>query len=100
MDDWERRLHEAIDRCDLFLLFWTASAARSEWVERETRYALERQAASPREEPHIMPVFLEPEAPSVPEYLKSRHFDSLTRLAMRGAEAERTSSRRAPTVSH
>jgi hypothetical protein len=88
MDDWEHRLHEAIDQCDLFLLFWTANAAHSEWVEQETRYALRRQAASVDEMPDIMPVFLEPDAPRPPEWLKSRHFDSLLRLAMRGAAAE------------
>ena len=88
MDDWERRLHEAIDQCDLFLLFWTANAAHSEWVEQETRYALTRQADSVDEIPDIMPVFLEPDAPRPPEWLKSRHFDSLLRLAMRGAAAE------------
>jgi hypothetical protein len=88
MDDWERRLHEAINHCDLFLLFWTASAARSEWVERETRYALACQKASRAEEPDIMPIFLGPEAPVVPGWLKSRQFDSLIRLAMRGAQSE------------
>jgi len=50
MENWESRLHEAIDQCDLFLLFWTGSAARSEWVERETRYALARQTSSGRED--------------------------------------------------
>ena len=29
MEHWEHRLHEAIDGCDLFLLFWTADAAHS-----------------------------------------------------------------------
>jgi hypothetical protein len=91
MDDWEQRLHEAIDHCDLFLLFWTKSAAHSEWVEREARYALACQAA--REEPDIWPLFLEAEAPKVPDWLKSRQFDSLIRLAMRGADAERQSGR-------
>ncbi len=87
-------MHEAIGRCDLFLLFWTASAAHSEWVERETQIALERQAKT--EEPDIMPVFLEPEAPNPRDWLKSRHFDSLLRLAMRGAAAERASGRPSP----
>jgi len=91
MDDWERRLHDAIDTCDLFLLFWSASAARSAWVEREARYALSRQSASASEEPDVMPIFLDPEAPPKPEWLNGRQFDSLTRLAMRGAHAERRS---------
>ncbi len=86
MEKWERRLHEAIDDCDLFLLFWTTSAAQSQWVERETRYALERQAASGDDRPDVMPVFLEPDAPTPPPWLKAHHFDSLLRLAMRGAQ--------------
>jgi hypothetical protein len=89
MEDWEWRIRQAIDHCDLFLLFWTASAAGSHYVHREIEYALARQKASPNEEPDIMPVFLEPKAPDPPWYLQSRHFDSLLRLAMRGAEAER-----------
>jgi hypothetical protein len=88
MEQWEHRLHDAIDSCDLFLLFWTASSAHSEWVERETRYALERQSRSAEEMPDIMPVFLDADAPQPPEWLKSRHFDSILRLAMRGAQAE------------
>jgi len=92
MEDWERRLHHEIDNCDLFLLFWTNAAARSEWVERETKYALARQKSSARDEPDIMPIFLEPDAPRPPDWLKDRHFDSILRLAMRGADAERRSN--------
>jgi len=91
IDHWEEKLHEAIDSCDLFLLFWSASAARSPWVEREARYALSRQSASPSEEPDVMPIFLDPKAPTAPIWLKGRQFDNLTRLAMRGAHAERRS---------
>jgi hypothetical protein len=60
MEHWESRLHQEIDGCDLFLLFWTGSAARSEWVERETRYALARQSTSSDGAPEIAPIFLEP----------------------------------------
>lgn len=88
MEDWEKRLHEAIDQCDLFLLFWTASAAQSQWVERETRYAMQRQGSSLQEMPDIAPIFLDPDPPHPPEWLRSRHFDSILRLAMRGAAAE------------
>jgi hypothetical protein len=88
MEHWEPRLHREIDGCDLFLVFWTASAARSEWVERETRYALARQTASSDGAPDISPIFLEPDPPRPPEWLHSRHFDSLLRLAMRGAAAD------------
>jgi TIR domain len=89
MEHWESRLHQEIDGCDLFLLFWTGSAARSEWVERETRYALARQSTSSDGAPEIAPIFLEPDPPRPPDWLRrSRHFDSLLRLAMRGAAAD------------
>jgi hypothetical protein len=93
MEHWEPRLHQEIDGCDLFLLFWTGSAARSEWVERETRYALARQSASSDGAPEIAPIFLEPDPPRPPDWLRSRHFDSLLRLAMRGAAADAESKR-------
>lgn len=88
MEDWEPRLHSAINECDLFLLFWTASASRSEWVEREARYAVARQKKTNEEMPDVMPVFLEPEAPQPPDWIKDRHFDSMLRLAMQGAQAD------------
>lgn len=37
---WEKELYRQIDRCDLFLLFWSQAAKRSEWVRKETQYAL------------------------------------------------------------
>jgi len=35
-----------------------------------------------------MPVFLEPQAPKPPDWIKDRHFDSMLRLAMQGAQAD------------
>jgi hypothetical protein len=40
---WEEELYRRIDECDLFLLFWSASARELEWVRREVVRALERQ---------------------------------------------------------
>lgn len=40
---WERELYRRIDECDLFILMWSDSARRSEWVIREAEYALECQ---------------------------------------------------------
>jgi hypothetical protein len=34
-DRWARRLYDEIDRCDLFMLFWSRAAGRSEWVAKE-----------------------------------------------------------------
>jgi hypothetical protein len=32
---WEKALYGEIDRCDVFLLFWSRAAAASEWVSKE-----------------------------------------------------------------
>jgi hypothetical protein len=74
---WERRLYEEIDRCDLFLLFWSKSAAQSEWVLREAELAVARQNASPDEEPDIAPIILEgPPVPQpIPDSLKHLQFN-------------------------
>jgi hypothetical protein len=41
---WSKRIELGIDECDLFLLFWSREAKRSDWVRREVRYALTRKA--------------------------------------------------------
>jgi hypothetical protein len=56
---WEKQLYRYIDDCDLFLLFWSSAAKRSEWVLREVRYALERAARDPFGRPEIRPLILE-----------------------------------------
>jgi TIR domain len=56
-DRWERELYRAIDRCDLFLLFWSSEARQSKWVRREVAYALARKSAEPP--PEIQPVIIE-----------------------------------------
>lgn len=76
-DRWERRLYEEIDRCDLFILFWSRAAGRSEWVAKEIDRALGRRRSTPDELPDISPVALEslklaPPPPALAEY----HFDS------------------------
>src|SRR5690606_29235346 len=38
--DWNEELYEMIETADIFQLFWSSSAASSEWVEKEWRYAL------------------------------------------------------------
>lgn len=38
---WERALMQALDECERVMVFWSASAARSVWVEREWRCALQ-----------------------------------------------------------
>jgi hypothetical protein len=91
-ESWERRLYEEIDRCDLFLLFWSSHARASEWVLKEIQYALARRKSSDDERPDIVPVILEgPPPPSPPEFMKDIHFnDSLVYVlaGVRGAKSE------------
>jgi predicted component of type VI protein secretion system len=56
---WEKRLYQEIDRCDVFYLFWSSKAKDSEWVIKETEYALARQARSGNGEPDVIPVIIE-----------------------------------------
>lgn len=76
---WERRLYQEIDRCDVFYLFWSSKAKDSEWVMKETEYALARRAASANGDPDIIPIIIEgPPSATPPESLKDIHFnDSL-----------------------
>lgn len=76
---WEKRLYQEIDRCDVFYLFWSSKAKDSEWVMKETNYALARRAGSGDGDPDIVPVIIEgPPPPAPPESLKDIHFnDSL-----------------------
>ena len=45
-DQWAARLYQEIDRCDLFLLFWSSNAKQSQWVMKEVEYALARRKSS------------------------------------------------------
>ena len=40
-ENWENRLLEEIPQRDLFCLFWSLAASKSEWVEKEWRAALD-----------------------------------------------------------
>ena len=37
---WEKRTYEEIRNSDLFLLFWSRHAQKSDWVIKEAEYAL------------------------------------------------------------
>mgnify|MGYP001359811501 CR=1 FL=1 len=89
-EQWEARLYHEIDTCDLFLLFWSSHAARSEWVLREAQYAMDRQKLSPGGEvPDITPVILEgPPIPPPPDSLRHLHFNDYLRYFIVGAESE------------
>lgn len=90
---WEKRLYEEIDRCDVFYLFWSTQAKASEWVLKETEYALARRAASAEGTPDIIPVIIEgPPPPTPPEALKDIHFNDSLIFVLAGVEAARTAN--------
>jgi hypothetical protein len=84
---WQRRLFEEIDKCDLFLLFWSSSAARSDWVLKEAQYALNRCRSSADQLPEITPIVLEgPPIPTPPNELAEIHFNDALRYVIAAAE--------------
>jgi hypothetical protein len=87
---WASRIYEEIDRCDLFLLFWSTNALRSDWVIKEAEYALSRHKASGEELPEIMPIVLEgPPVPPPPQSLKDIHFNDPLRYVIFAEEQSR-----------
>jgi hypothetical protein len=73
-EDWKERLRHEIEVRDIFYLFWSQAASRSQWVEREWRLALEARGLD-----FIDPVPLDPptKAPPPPE-LSDLHFNEWT----------------------
>jgi hypothetical protein len=76
---WENALYREIDSCDVFLLFWSKTAAASEWVLKEIDYAVARKQGDDEHPPAIQPVPIEgPPIVPPPPSLKDLHFnDSL-----------------------
>ena len=70
-DRWEKQLYRHIDECDVLFLFWSSSAKKSQWVEREWKYALDRKG-----DDFVRPVIIEgpPIVPPPPE-LAHLHFN-------------------------
>jgi hypothetical protein len=88
---WEQRLYQEIDRCDVFYLFWSSHAKASEWVMKETEYALARRASSGNGDPDIIPVIIEgPPPPIPPEALKDIHFNDCLLYVLAGIEGHAT----------
>lgn len=73
---WQDGLYRNIDRSDVLFLFWSRAASRSEWIEKEVRYALQLKAGDDEHPPEIVPVILQgpPEVPP-PSYLPDLHFN-------------------------
>jgi WD40 repeat protein len=84
-DRWLRKLEAGIDRCDLFLLFWSKHAKESRWVKQEVEYALARQGGDDLAAPEIRPVILERVEPW--KELSHLHFDDRVLYFMRRPNA-------------
>jgi hypothetical protein len=85
---WEKALYREIDRCDVFLLFWSKAAAASEWVSKEIDYALARQGYDADNPPAIQPVPIEgpPIAPPPPRLAELHFNDALLAQISRAVE--------------
>lgn len=70
-EDWNDKLYDLIEQADIFQLFWSKTAAESEFVEREWRHALSLD----RDETNfIRPVYWAEPMPPVPTELGGIHF--------------------------
>jgi hypothetical protein len=73
---WEKQLYRRIDEADLFLLFWSRAARQSEWVRRETQYAIRCKRGNELAPPAIKPVVIEGPPPPKPwPELRGLHFN-------------------------
>ncbi|HEX2623544.1 MAG TPA: toll/interleukin-1 receptor domain-containing protein, partial [Phototrophicaceae bacterium] len=69
--DWNEELYELIDNADIFQLFWSSTAAKSDYVKREWQHALKLDRDKSN---FIRPVYWEDPMPSVPKALEHIHF--------------------------
>jgi hypothetical protein len=96
---WEKSLYTEIDRSDLFILFWSNAASRSKWVVAEAEYALRFADKSDRQSPVIRPFLLEgPPIPTIPDSLKSIHFNDKFRYMILGSKVSAEALRNAPPL--
>jgi hypothetical protein len=90
-DDWEQRLFEEIDRCDVFYLFWSQHSAQSEMVRREAEHAHRRAVRMGRRVPDITPIRLDssplPTHPPHPAWMPKIHFDDHFRRLIEAEDA-------------
>lgn len=71
-DKWEKQIKWLIEKSDIFLLFWSTSAAQSKSVAAEYKHAL--KLAEQKGKHFIRPCYWETPMPSLPEELNYFHF--------------------------
>ena len=96
---WERQVYREIDKCDVFFLFWSSAAKKSEWVLKEVQYAMRRNGGDELAPPEILPVIIEGPPPVTPPpelahlymndrmiyYMQTGQSNWLSRLRRRGS---------------
>lgn len=80
---WEQELWKIIPQNDIFYLFWSENACKSEWVEKEWRCAFKTKGID-----FIDPVpLVSPEEVPPPPELAGKHFNDWVLSFMRGKNA-------------
>lgn len=80
---WEKELWKIIPQNDIFYLFWSKNACKSEWVEKEWRCALKTKGID-----FIDPVpLVSPDEVPPPTELAGKHFNDWVLAFMRGKNA-------------
>jgi Tfp pilus assembly protein PilF len=86
-DMWNPKIFEAIDESDLFVVIWSTNARDSEWVKKESQYALRHYME--HGSPDFVPIPVEgPPIASVPQDLQAYHFNDELLGQIRAAELE------------
>lgn len=75
----EKKIYELIDSCDLFLLFWSENAARSEWVKKERIRAFYAALDVPPRL-RLIPVNISPYSPPPSSMNGVFHFENYDKL--------------------
>ncbi len=75
-DRWSNEVYKYIEDSDVFFLFWSSNAKRSEWVQKEWSHALEIKGIDDSKLPDIIPIVIEgPPPPEPPKELSHLHFN-------------------------
>jgi hypothetical protein len=89
---WDEEIRKNIDRCDLFVLFWSSSAQCSAGVGKEIAYALARKGGDEWNSPTFDPLSIEVPVPQpLPAGLESLNFDDPLLYFIKAEEAIRES---------
>jgi len=72
--NWRDQIRRMIEQADVFFLFWSEAASRSQEVLHEVDYALRLTGGDPDKRPHIIPIALSMPMPEPPPQLASVQF--------------------------